>query len=164
MRCPHPCFNICLKILCGVPTPFRTSDQIHLIWMCGAPPPLHLKPFTQKKALTIILGKEYVSYENALFKLGLERLDSRRLKLCYKFALKCTKSVRHSSMFPLNKVSGHNTRNPKKYEEPVCSTSRYFNICIPYMTRLLNNPPALPWSLITESACVYHFRTLSEEN
>ena len=98
---------------------------------------------TQKKALAIILGKEYVSYENALSKLGLERLDSRRLKLCYEFALKCTKSVRHSSMFPFNKLSGHNTTNPKKYAEPVCNTSRYFNSSIPYMTRLLNNPPAL---------------------
>ena len=39
LRCPHPCFNICLKILCGVPTPSRTSDQIHLICMYDVPPP-----------------------------------------------------------------------------------------------------------------------------
>ena len=69
----------------------------------------------QKKSLVIILGKDYIAYETALAKLGLERLDTRRLKLCYYFAVKCTRSIRHSSMFPLNKVSGHYTRNPKKY-------------------------------------------------
>ena len=59
-----------------------------------------------------------MTYETALAKLSLERLDTRRLKLCYDFAVKCTRSSRHSSMFPLIKVSGHYTRNPKKYKEP----------------------------------------------
>ena len=95
----------------------------------------------QKKALAIILGNEYESYETALTKLSLERLDLRRTNLCYSFALKCSKSVRHSAMFPLNNMSIHNTRHPKRYLEPSCNTSRYFNSSIPYMARLLNNPP-----------------------
>ena len=28
-----------LRIMCGVPTPLRTSDQISIIWMCGVLPP-----------------------------------------------------------------------------------------------------------------------------
>ena len=98
---------------------------------------------TQKKALAIILGSEYVCYESALTILKLERLDLRRTRLCYTFALKCTKSTKHAAMFPLNKTPIHNTRHPKKYLEPTCNTSRYYNSSIPYMTRLLNNPARL---------------------
>ena len=95
----------------------------------------------QKKALAIILGNEYESYETALTKLSLERLDLRQTRLCYSFASKCSKSARHSAMFPLNNMSIHNTRHPKKYLEPSCNTSRYFNSSIPFMSRLLNKPP-----------------------
>ena len=96
---------------------------------------------TQKKALAIILGNDYESYESALTTLKLERLDFRRTRLCYSFELKCAKSAKHSAMFPLNKMPVHNTRHPKKYHEPTCNTSRYFNSSIPFMSRLLNKPP-----------------------
>ena len=42
---------------------------------------------TQKKVLAIILGSEYACYESALSKLRLERLDTRRIRLGYAFAL-----------------------------------------------------------------------------
>ena len=45
----------------------------------------------QKKALVIILGSRYQNYESALVELNIERLDTRRENLCYKFALKCNK-------------------------------------------------------------------------
>ena len=32
----HPFYS---RIMCGVPTPLRTSDQISIIWMCGVLPP-----------------------------------------------------------------------------------------------------------------------------
>ena len=94
---------------------------------------------TQKKALAIILGRNYNCYEYALSFLGLDRLDSRREKLCYNFALKCTRSVRHRSMFPLNPSFRPNMRKQKLFLEPQCKTSRYYNSSIPYMARLLNN-------------------------
>ena len=53
---------------------------------------------TQKKALAIILGKNYVSYKSALSNLGLERLDVRRNKICYSFSIKCSHSTKQSSM------------------------------------------------------------------
>ena len=94
---------------------------------------------TQKKALAIILGKNYNCYEHALSYLGLDRLDSRREKLCYNFALKCTRSLKHKSMFPLNTSFRPNMRKPKLFLEPQCKTSRYYNSSIPYMARLLNS-------------------------
>ena len=92
----------------------------------------------QKKAMAIILGRDYSTYEVALQKVGLERLDARRTNLCYKFALSCTKSKRHRSMFPLNPHPRQNMRRPKLYREVSCKTSRYYNSPVPYLTRLLN--------------------------
>ena len=89
----------------------------------------------QKKALAIILGKNYTTYESALAQLQLEKLDTRRLNLCHKFALKFVKSARHSMMFPLQpSLRGLN----KPFLERQCSTSRHFNNAIPFMSRLLN--------------------------
>ena len=92
----------------------------------------------QKKALAIVLGKNYQNYESALSQTGLERLDARRVSLCLKFALKCTESQRHMSMFPKNPNFREDMRNPKPYKEFQCKTSRYFNSPLPYLTRLLN--------------------------
>ena len=86
----------------------------------------------------MILGKHYVSYEAALAKLKLDRLDTRRVNLCLSFAVKCTESTRHNSMFPPNSNYRTNMRNPKPYLEFSCNTSRYYNSSIPYMARLLN--------------------------
>ena len=86
----------------------------------------------------VILGREYISYENALTTLKLERLDTRRENISLRFAIKCTQSDRHSSMFPKNPNFRPNTRHPKPFLEPWCSTSRYFNSTIPALTRLLN--------------------------
>ena len=92
----------------------------------------------QKKAFAIILGSSYTSYESALSSLNQERLDTRRHLLAYKFALKCTASPRHKSMFPPNPQFRPNMRDPKPFAEPRCNTSRYFNSAIPSLSRLLN--------------------------
>ena len=92
----------------------------------------------QKKALAVILGMDYVNYEAALLTLQQQRLDTRRLDICYKFALKCTNSPRHSFMFPPNPNHRANMRHPKPYKEYLCHTGRYFNSPIPALSRLLN--------------------------
>ena len=92
----------------------------------------------QKKAFAVILGRNYTSYESALLTLDLERLDTRRQKLCYNFALKCTISSKHKAMFPLNTQFRPNMRNPKPYYEHHCHTSRYYKSPIPTLARLLN--------------------------
>ena len=92
----------------------------------------------QKKAFAIILGKVYVSYESALETLQLERLDARRESLSHNFALKCTKSSQHNTIFPLNTNFRENMRHTKKFKEHQCRTSRYYKSAVPYMARLLN--------------------------
>ena len=95
----------------------------------------------QKKAFAIIRGKDYASYESSLSYLKLERLDTRRENLCLTFAKKCVDNPKHKLMFPPNNIARTNMRNPKPYLEPQCTTSRYYNSSIPYMTRLLNKNP-----------------------
>ena len=92
----------------------------------------------QKKAFAVILGRSYTSYESALLTLELDRLDDRRLKLSYNFALKCTTSPKHMSMFPPNPQFRPNMRCPKPFYEHSCHTSRYFKSPIPTLARLLN--------------------------
>ena len=115
-----------LEFACPVFHGGLTKDQSHQIEL------------VQKKALAVILGRSYMSYESALLQLQLERLDTRRTDLCHKFALKCVKSAKHSVMFPKNQKAYVNTRNSKPYIEHKCKTSRYFNSPIPYLSRLLN--------------------------
>ena len=93
----------------------------------------------QKKALVIILSNQYTNYETALTTLNIERLDIRRIELCYSFALKCTLSNQHKWMFPINQNRRPNMRKLKTYLEPTCKTSRYFRSPVPYLTRLLNS-------------------------
>ena len=47
----------------------------------------------QKKALAIILGKNYNNYEHALSNLNLDRLDTRRTTLVLNFAMKCSEKT-----------------------------------------------------------------------
>ena len=63
----------------------------------------------QKKACTIILARNYEKYEQALSILGLERLDTRRSTLCLNFALKCSKSKKHMSIFQQPSPIPHKT-------------------------------------------------------
>ena len=92
----------------------------------------------QKKSFVIILGKDYINYESALLALNQDRLDTRRVELAYNFALKSSKTPRHSGMFPPNPAYRSNMRHLKPFLEHQCHSSRYFNSSIPSMARLLN--------------------------
>ena len=85
----------------------------------------HQIEHVQKKAFAIILAEQYNSYEHALITLNQERLDAKRLQLCIKFAIKCSKSSKHSQMLPRNQYCRDNMRNPKPFKEYQCATSRY---------------------------------------
>ena len=90
----------------------------------------------QKKSFVIILGSEYVSYENALTILDLDRLDARHNTITLNFANKCSKSPQHKHMLSLNPISRKNSRNKKKYKEYLCRTAQYFRSPWPdYSTR-----------------------------
>ena len=51
--------------------------------------------------MKIILGYNYKSYENALDQLNIDNLQSRREKLCNKFAQKCIENDQTKNMFKL---------------------------------------------------------------
>ena len=91
----------------------------------------------QKNALRIILGFKYNKYEEALERLNLENLYSRREKLCIKFAQKCTSNVKTQKMFPKNEVI-QKTKNTEQYKVNFARTTRYMKSSIPQMQRCLN--------------------------
>ena len=92
----------------------------------------------QKKALAIILGSPYRSYNNALELTALSRLDTLRHDTCLQWALKAQSNPKQSNLFPLNQ-SNANTRNKKEFTEYFCHTSNYYNSAIHSMTRALND-------------------------
>ena len=92
----------------------------------------------QKTALKIILGNDYISYEDALSETDLSTLFERRDDLCLKFAVKSRKCSKTADMFPLNEVIS-NTRIPQnKFQVFRGNTVRFDNSAIPYMQKLLN--------------------------
>ena len=91
----------------------------------------------QKVALRIILGQNYLNYENALYLTNLETLKARRTQLSRRFALKCTKNDLLSDMFPLSEHNV-NTRHPEKYLVTKARTNRLATSAIPTMQRQLN--------------------------
>ena len=92
----------------------------------------------QKAFLHIVLGSEYFNYENALTISDLEKLESRRVTLCSRFAKKSSRHSKHKHWFKANEKV-QNTRSHKPaFKEPLGRLTRYKNSPIPYMTRLLN--------------------------
>ena len=92
----------------------------------------------QKIALHIILGERYQSYEKALERVGLEPLETRRVKICLKFTRKAETNIKHRKWF--NRKPKMVTRQkPEKYWNPMTRTTRLKNSPICYLTRLLNS-------------------------
>ena len=57
----------------------------------------------QKSALRLILKDRYTSYKDALDVMKIVSLETRREKLCFKFAKACLKNEKTYDMFPKNK-------------------------------------------------------------
>ena len=90
----------------------------------------------QKLAFRIILGDNYANYETACDILYADTLETRRIKLCSKFAAKNLKS--EHPMF--QKVGTHaNTRQKSDLvKEYRCNFGRYQKSSIPFLAKLLN--------------------------
>ena len=93
----------------------------------------------QKCALSIILGKDYINYENALSLLNLESLCRRREKLCLKFAKKSLASERFSSWFVPDENTQNTRRKIKTVKPALTRTTRFQKSALPYLTNILNN-------------------------
>ena len=96
----------------------------------------------QRVAVNIILsdsntGQCEYSYNMGLVILDIEPLETRRLKLCQKFAKK-TLNSRHANMFQANNYP-YSTRNRPEFFVQNCNTKRFYNSPLNYLTRLLNS-------------------------
>ena len=91
----------------------------------------------QKTALKIILGNNHISYKQALLKLDIDDLSTRREKLCLGFARKCTKHPKLKNMFPRS-ADRKSKKSNKKYFVQYARTERLRKSAIPHMQRLLN--------------------------
>ena len=96
----------------------------------------------QKSFLRIVLGLDYSEYSIALDKLEMETLESRRHKLCVRFALKAAKDPKHSKWFKLNTDPAISAR----YCTPEARLKRFKISPIPNLTDLLNSIPSQDWN------------------
>ena len=96
----------------------------------------------QKCALSVILGKNYVSYKHALTVLNMKTLHDRRITLCTKFATKAANSDKYKHWFvqsePVIQVNTRNKKTITKYKQPEARTVRFAKSPIPFLTNFLN--------------------------
>ena len=93
----------------------------------------------QRIAMAAIAGYWAPSLTEQLAELGLERLASRRDKLCQRFAVATAYKSRHQDIF--TRVATNSVRPGKhslSFREPRARTATYRNSAVPYLTRLLN--------------------------
>ena len=99
----------------------------------------------QKTAFHIIVGEDYVSYDNALDILGCDRLLNRRKKLCENFGKRAMKHPKFKSWFrdfipknPKMTTRGSDKKHDPKFIPVPSRTNRFKKSPLPYLTELLN--------------------------
>ena len=94
----------------------------------------------QKRCFRIILGRNYIDYENALSCLNTVSLYERREELTLRFGKSLAKSDKHE-LLPQRLLEFHSrdTRRGKQLFQFIrCRTARYQNSNMPYIVRKLN--------------------------
>ena len=92
----------------------------------------------KKGACYIILGSDYSGYNNALNLLNLETLESRRIKLSLKFALKAEKHLKFKKWFKPSQIMYNTRLEHSKYLDVRANHTRFFKSPLSFLTRLLN--------------------------
>ena len=93
----------------------------------------------QKAAVKVILGKDYVNYEEALSELKLESLNARRETMALKFVKNSLENKNFSKLFPVKEVKhGMKSRQSEKYVVKFSNTNRHKVSAVPYLQGLLN--------------------------
>ena len=107
------------------------------VWSSGITQEQSLKiERVQKSSLAAILGQQYTSYNEALALTKLEKLETRRTKICLRFTTKNVKSANCLFTF-VNKK--HNTRsNEGLLQEFQCRKNAFYQSGLPYLARLYN--------------------------
>ena len=89
----------------------------------------------KKIALRLIFGR-LKTYKQLLEEAKIDTLETRREKLCLKFAKKAIKHKQFKNWF-LQANPGSHTEKPRYYK-CIANTKRLLNSPIPYLTYLLN--------------------------
>ena len=94
----------------------------------------------QKSAFRIILKKEYISYENALYTLEMETLKDRRETLFRKFTIKSLQVKQMNNILKINdKTHNMKTRNMEEYIVQNANTERFRKSTGIQMQHLVNS-------------------------
>ena len=114
-------------------------DQSAVVWHSSLTQRPDLERI-QKSAVKCIVGQSYMTYEDALAKLGLQSLEKRREAMCFKFAKQCLKIEKLKGLFP-RRVSSHDMfkRDSDTFDIVKPKTSRYQFSAIPVIQKMLNN-------------------------
>ena len=92
----------------------------------------------QKRALKLILGDQYSTYNEACSLMSAEPLSDRRDTLCLNFMKRTVKGGQHEDIF-MPKTGSNMTRSSNQLiREYTCNTQRYFNSPLVYLSRLYN--------------------------
>ena len=91
----------------------------------------------QRKILKAIYGWD-VTYQDALDRSNIERLNRRRQGLVERFALRLSKNPRFSSWLPENENSAYVLRRTQKYQELPFRTERLRRAPLYSFRRVLN--------------------------
>ena len=92
----------------------------------------------QKSAAHIIMGDDYISYKCALMSLNLESLESRRNKLCLKFAKKAEKHEKFQKWFKPMEYHQHTRLDRTKYCKVNAKYTSLEKSPISFLTKMLN--------------------------
>ncbi|XP_072039057.1 uncharacterized protein [Amphiura filiformis] len=98
----------------------------------------------QKRALRIILGCNYVSYDNALVVCNVDKLSDRREQHCLNFARTLSKCDRTTKLLPPSRGQAHGRqlRNNANLSQLRARTDMFARSPVPYFVRLLNSKPS----------------------
>ena len=95
----------------------------------------------QKRCLRIILGSAYTTYDQALRRLKLTTLRSRRDLLTLRLGRSMLRSADHRDILPpaMNQLHHYNTRGAHRLQHVRCTRARHANSFVPYVVRLINS-------------------------
>ena len=93
----------------------------------------------QKIVLRIILGNQYVTYDQACNDVKLSALEQRRIDICLNFGIKCLRHPYHKTLFPGAIENGHYIQSPAVIQQTTCRTTRYQKSPVPYISKLLDD-------------------------
>ena len=94
----------------------------------------------QRVAMAAIVGHWAPSLTDQLRDLGLERLDTRRVQICRRFAHTTSTKSCHKDIFSVAAASNPRPgKTPRPFREPLARTALYRKSAVPYLTWLLNS-------------------------